>query len=113
MLDRGAGAILLSTGLSGLRPMPMLGSLAPASAAMRMYGLTLHDSVAADGVFVGTLTIGGLVARGEIHQMFSSRPGGDALETLDPDAMADTAWQMVTARGPAEHVFITPSLATV
>ncbi|GLZ02314.1 short-chain dehydrogenase [Actinoplanes sp. NBRC 103695] len=103
-LDRNVRAILLPGGLSGLHPMPMLGSLAPASAALRMYALTLHDALEERGVYVGVLTIGGLIARGDIHAMVTAQHEGEPLETLDPDAIADAAWQMVAARTPAEHI---------
>jgi NAD(P)-dependent dehydrogenase (short-subunit alcohol dehydrogenase family) len=101
------GALLFAGGLSGLRPMPMLGNLAPASAALRMYVLTLHAALAERGVYAGALTIGGLVARGDIHRMFADRPGGGDVSTLDPDEIAATAWRMVTARDNAEAVFET------
>jgi NADP-dependent 3-hydroxy acid dehydrogenase YdfG len=105
MLARGSGAILLPGGLSGRRPMPVLGNLAPASAALRMYALTLHEAVAAGGVFVGALTIGGLIAGGDIHRMVTAGPGGDAYPVLDPGEIAEAAWRMAAGRSPAETVF--------
>ncbi|MFG1609112.1 short-chain dehydrogenase [Actinoplanes sp. NPDC049265] len=107
-LTQGVRAVLLPTGLSGLRPMPMLGSLAPMSAALRMYALTLHESLLPRDVYIGTLTIGGLIARGDIHAMVAAQHEGPALPTLDPDTLADRAWHMVAARSPAEEVFATP-----
>jgi NAD(P)-dependent dehydrogenase (short-subunit alcohol dehydrogenase family) len=103
MLERGDGALFFGGGLSGLRPMPMLGNLAPASAALRMYVLTLAAAVAEKGVYVGILTIGGLVERGDIHRMLVEQ--GMRLPTLDPDGIADTAWRMYVARDEAEAVF--------
>jgi NAD(P)-dependent dehydrogenase (short-subunit alcohol dehydrogenase family) len=105
MRRNGDGALLFPGGLSGLRPMPMLGNLAPASAALRMYALTLHAALTADGVYVGTLTIGGLIAGGDIYRMFTDRPGGETIPTLNPDTLADAAWRMVTERADAERVF--------
>jgi NAD(P)-dependent dehydrogenase (short-subunit alcohol dehydrogenase family) len=101
MLERGHGTLLLPGGLSGLRVMPMLGNLAPASAALRMYALTLHAALAGRGVYVGALTIGGLIAGGDIHRMLLDRH----LPTLDPDEIADTAWRMTVERTEAEAVF--------
>jgi len=103
MLERGDGALFFGGGLSGLRPMPMLGSLAPASAALRMYVLTLAAAVQEQGVYAATLTIGGLIERGDIHRMFTEQ--GASLPTLDPDEIADTAWHMYLARDEAEAVF--------
>jgi NAD(P)-dependent dehydrogenase (short-subunit alcohol dehydrogenase family) len=103
MLQRGDGALFFGGGLSGLRPMPMLGNFAPASAALRMYVLTLAAAVKEKGVYAATLTIGGLIERGDIHRMFAEQ--GGQLPTLDPDEIADTAWEMYVARDEAEAVF--------
>jgi NAD(P)-dependent dehydrogenase (short-subunit alcohol dehydrogenase family) len=110
MLQRGDGALFFGGGLSGLRPMPMLGNLAPASAALRMYVLTLAAAVREQGVYAATLTIGGLIERGDIHRMLSEQ--GASLPTLDPDEIADTAWRMYIARDEAEAIFdvLTPAL---
>jgi NAD(P)-dependent dehydrogenase (short-subunit alcohol dehydrogenase family) len=109
MLERGDGALFFGGGLSGLRPMPMLGNLAPASAALRMYVLTLAASLAEKGVYAGILTIGGLVERGDIHRMLTEQ--GMPLPTLDPDEIAATAWRMYVSRDEAEAVFdaLTPA----
>lgn len=109
MLQRGDGALFFGGGLSGLRPMPMLGTLAPAAAALRMYVLTLAAAVEERGVYAATLTIGGLIERGDIHRMMAEQ--GTPLPTLDPDDIADTAWQMYVARDQAEAVFdaLTPA----
>jgi NAD(P)-dependent dehydrogenase (short-subunit alcohol dehydrogenase family) len=104
MLRRGDGALFFGGGLSGRQPMPMLGNLAPASAALRMYVLMLAAAVREQGVYAAILTIGGLVERGDIHRMFQDQ-GAPMPGTLDPDEIADTAWQMYVARDEAEAVF--------
>lgn len=103
MLKRGDGTILIPTGLSGRRVLPRLGNLAPASAALRMYALTLAAALADQGVHVGAITIGGLIAGGDIHQMVSADNPG--LPTLDPDEIAAAAWRMATDRTDTELVF--------
>lgn len=103
MLERGDGALFFGGGLSGLRPMPMLGTLAPASAALRMYVLTLAAAVRDQGVYAATITIGGLIERGDIHRAFTEQ--GANVPTLDPDDIADTAWRMYVTRDEAEAVF--------
>ena len=110
MLRRGSGALFFGGGLSGRRPMPMLGNLAPASAALRMYVLTLAAAVADKGVYAAVLTIGGLIERGDIHRTLVEQ--GAQLPTLDPDEIADTAWRMYLARDEAEAVFdaLTPAV---
>jgi NAD(P)-dependent dehydrogenase (short-subunit alcohol dehydrogenase family) len=96
MIERRDGTILIPTGLSGLRPLPALGNLAPASAALRMYALTLAAAVADRGVHVGALTIGGLITGGDIHKMVTATNPG--VPTLDPDEIASAAWRMAIGR---------------
>ncbi len=50
----------------------------------------------------------GVVERGDIHQTVKSMPerfGSLAGHTLDPDDIAETAWQMFVQRDRAEEVF--------
>jgi short-subunit dehydrogenase len=108
MVSRGTGGLLIAGGLSSIRPMPMLGQLALASAALRNYALTLNAALADRGVYAGTLTIGGLVERGDIHAMVTAdaeKYGAAAAHTLDPDRLADAAWHMYQTRDHAEEVF--------
>jgi NAD(P)-dependent dehydrogenase (short-subunit alcohol dehydrogenase family) len=121
MRVRGSGAIVYVTGLSAVVPLPFLGPFAPASAALRTYALTLAEAAAPAGAHVGSLVIGGLVERGDIHRMLTSQgTGGDGGEgdgpddgtgedegrgdgaqslalpmaTLDPDDLADAVWRL-------------------
>ena len=106
MTKRGDGGLLFAGGLSSVVPMPFLGGLAVSSAALRNYALTLNAGLAEQGVYAGTLTIGGLVERGDIHTMLTSQPErfGD-IATLDPDDIAETAYRMYTERDRAETTF--------
>ncbi|MGY1942915.1 SDR family NAD(P)-dependent oxidoreductase [Nocardia asiatica] len=108
MLERGEGALLFAGGLSSVRPMPMLGHLALAAAALRNYALTLHAALGERDLYAGTLTIGGLVERGDIHAMVTADParfGSAEGHTLDPDELAETAWDMYRTRDRAEEIF--------
>jgi NADP-dependent 3-hydroxy acid dehydrogenase YdfG len=108
MRERGAGGLIISGGLSSVRPMPMLGQFALVVAALRNYALTLHAALADQGVYAGTLTIGGLIDRGDIHAMLTADPANSAATqgyTLNPDDIADTAWEMYRTRDRAETVF--------
>ncbi|MEU5877998.1 SDR family NAD(P)-dependent oxidoreductase [Spirillospora sp. NPDC047279] len=108
MIERGTGGLLFAGGLSSVVPMPALGELALVSAALRNYALTLNAALTDRGVYAGTLTIGGLVERGDIHAMVKASPdkyGNVDGHTLDPDDIAATAWNMYTARDRAEAVF--------
>jgi short-subunit dehydrogenase len=105
MRERGDGGLLFAGGLSSVVTMPALGALALSSAALRNYALTLNAALAGEGVYAGTLTIGGLIERGDIHAMLTKQPGEfTAAGTLDPDAIADTAWHMYTGRDRPEAV---------
>lgn len=115
MLDRGRGGLLFAGGLSSVVPMPALGNLALSSAALRNYAVTLNAALAEHGVYAGTLTIGGLVERGDIHTFVTSKPeqfGSAAGHTLDPDDLADTAWALYSRRDRAEAVFNTLAAST-
>jgi short-subunit dehydrogenase len=108
MLERGSGGLLFAGGLSSVVPMPTLGALAVMSAALRNYALTLNAGLAERGVYAGTLTIGGLIERGDIHKAMTADPnmfGDIAIATLDPDDIADTAWELFSKRDRAEAVF--------
>jgi len=108
MIERGDGGLLFAGGLSSVLPMPQLGNLALASAALRNYALTLNAGLAGTGVYAGTLTIGGAIARGDIHAYVTGDPerfGDIEAGTLDPDDIAGTAWEMYVERDRAEAVF--------
>ena len=110
MLERGAGGLLFAGGLSAVQPIPFLGSLAVSSAALRNYVVTLNAGLAGTGVYAGSLIVGGLIERGDIHRLVVSQPeqfGGVPVETLDPDDIAETAWELYAKRDRAEAVFST------
>jgi NAD(P)-dependent dehydrogenase (short-subunit alcohol dehydrogenase family) len=97
LTERGSGGLVFAGGLSSVVPMPGLGGLALASAALRNYAITLHAALAPAGIYAGTITIGGLIERGDIHQALTKDPaafGGVTAGTLDPDELAETVWQL-------------------
>ena len=99
MRSRGSGSIVYVSGLSALVPIPFLGPYGPASAALRTYARTLATAVAEEGaeaVRIGSLVVGGLIERGDIHQMLTE-PGAPApFATLDPDEIADAVWRLAS-----------------
>ena len=96
MRSRGSGSLVYVSGVSALVPLPFLGPYAPASGALRTYARTLAAAVAEDGVHVGSLVLGGLIERGDIHQMLTE-PGTPApYATLDPDEIADAVWRLAS-----------------
>ncbi|MFE7506877.1 SDR family NAD(P)-dependent oxidoreductase [Promicromonospora sp. NPDC057488] len=119
MRERGSGSIVYVSGLSAVVPLPFLGPFAPASAALRTYALTLAEATAPDGVHVGSLVIGGLIERGDIHRLLTSghahadggpdsspdasadvngtsAPDLPPAPVLDPDDLADSVWSLAT-----------------
>ena len=107
LTERGSGGLLFAGGLSSVVPMPPLGGLALASAALRNYALTLHAALEPAGVFAGTITIGGLIERGDIHQAMVGNGelfAGVAAATLDPDELAEMVWQLYLDGTEAEVV---------
>lgn len=60
----------------------------------------------ADELYAGTLTIGGLIERGDIHAYVRSRPEefGAPSGTFDPDDIAEAAWRLYADRDRAEAV---------
>lgn len=105
MRERGTGGLLFAGGASSVVPMPALGALALGGAALRNYALTLHAALADEGVHAGTLTIGGLIERGDIHTALSAdaaATGGTLPPTLDPDELADTVWTLYRDRDLVE-----------
>ncbi len=106
MLARGAGTLFFAGGLSGKYPMPMLGSFGPASAALRMYVLTLSEALRDKGIYAATLTIGGVIERGDIHRFVAEQRAFDfEAGLLNPDDIAETAWGMYVERDRAEAEF--------
>jgi NAD(P)-dependent dehydrogenase (short-subunit alcohol dehydrogenase family) len=104
---RGSGALLFAGGLSSVVPMPPLGGLALYAAALRNYAITLNAALAPAGVYAGTITIGGLIDRGDIHRAMQGNPdllGGTAVETLNPDDLAETVWKLYNDGNEAEAV---------
>jgi NADP-dependent 3-hydroxy acid dehydrogenase YdfG len=63
MLERGDGALLLTTGRSAIQPMKMLGGITLATAAVRAYFYELHDELRPTGVYAGVVTISALIDR--------------------------------------------------
>jgi NAD(P)-dependent dehydrogenase (short-subunit alcohol dehydrogenase family) len=107
---RGSGGLLFAGGLSSVVPMPPLGGLALMTAALRNYALTLHAALAPEGIYAGTVTIGGLIGRSDVERVMladADRFGALAAKRLDPDALADTVWRLFSEQTAGEAV-VTP-----
>lgn len=101
MRERGSGAIVYVSGLSAVVPLPFLGPFAPASAALRTYALTLAEAAASDGVHVGSLVVGGLIERGDIHRMLTAGQAGTGVGGADaPTATPEPATDLPSDAAP-------------
>jgi NADP-dependent 3-hydroxy acid dehydrogenase YdfG len=108
MLERRSGTLLFVAGLGAVVPLPGMGALAVASAALRTYALTVNAALTGTGVYAGALVIGGLVERGDIHRHAVAAVGpavAAGLPTLDPDTIADTAWELSAHQNDSEATF--------
>jgi NAD(P)-dependent dehydrogenase (short-subunit alcohol dehydrogenase family) len=91
MLERRAGTILITTGISAKAFMPAIGAWGMAGAAVRNYARTLHVAVRDQGVFVATVCLGVQIKEGD--------PFGD------PHTLAETHFSLYRDRDRPE-VFI-------
>jgi short-subunit dehydrogenase len=90
MIERKQGTILLTGGALALYPAALLTSLSIGKAGMRSLAFTLSDELAPHGIFVGTVTIAGLVKPGTF---------------FDPDTIAESYWELYTQRDKKEILF--------
>lgn len=101
-----SGGLVFVGGLSAVLPMPDAGGLSLVAAAYRSYARNLHAALASEGVYVGILTVGGMIAGGDIaNAMAASTPAEElAPITLQPDDLAETVWRLVADRAHDEAV---------
>lgn len=96
MVARGSGTILVSTGASsGPVIMPPFGNVAAASAALRNWVLNLHAALEPRGVYAA-------------HVAIATWIGNDG-PASQPEAIAETYWELYQTRRDAERVYATPS----
>lgn len=84
------GAVLLTGGGFALHPNPQMASLSLSKAGQRNLALQLHERLAGEGVYCGTLTVAGMISPDRT--------------THAPDKLAGHFWSMYQAREQAEVV---------
>lgn len=104
--ERGDGAFLMTTGASAVHPVPHMSGVGPVMAAARNYVHSLNGELAASGIYVGTLSIGAMIARSEMSKLAAA---GDfelpeSVPVVDPDELAELYWDMYTARDRVERL---------
>jgi len=92
MLDAGAGTLLFTTGGGSVSPIPMLGNVNAAAAALRNWVLNLHQELAEKHVYAAHVAIGVWMGSGDPHD--------------DPATIAESYWELYTARDRAEFRYL-------
>ncbi|SHN82678.1 SDR family NAD(P)-dependent oxidoreductase [Paenibacillus marchantiae] len=90
MLERQTGAILFTTGLSAIYPIPMMGNVGIALGGLRNYANNLHTDLAPKGIYVGHLSLGVFI-----------KPD----TPTDPKYIADAWYDMYEEKDKAEETF--------
>jgi NADP-dependent 3-hydroxy acid dehydrogenase YdfG len=112
MLERRAkGVFLFTSAISAVLPVPALGAMTVPAAASRSYAATLNAALAPKGIYAGVLLIGGLIDHSDIQKAMSAG-STDTSYLLDPDRVADIAWELTTRRTTPEAL-IMPGHKTV
>ncbi|GAB3291756.1 SDR family NAD(P)-dependent oxidoreductase [Parasphingorhabdus pacifica] len=108
--ERGDGALLLTTGVTAVHPVPGLSGLAPLGAAVRNYLYSLHGELADAGIYAGTLSVGATIARSEMSALIAQARAGSTAEfpVVDPDDLAEQYWDMYTKRDRVEQLHPQP-----
>ncbi|WP_432877486.1 SDR family NAD(P)-dependent oxidoreductase [Kribbella sp. CA-245084] len=94
MIERGSGTLLFTTGASSTGPVPMMGNVGPAGAALRNWALNLNQVLADKGVYVAHVPLSVWIGRGGPESQ--------------PDTIAHLYWDLYTERDEAEHLYSVP-----
>ena len=109
MRERGRGTILRANAASAIAAPPaMSGAVAPALAATRNWLQSLHDEVAADGVYVGALFVAAMIEGSAAWEQVRRMPGAESFPRVRAEDLADRLWDMASARDVFEAVLPAP-----
>lgn len=92
-VKRRQGTILVTGGGIAISPNPEYASLSLGKAAVRSLVYSLAEELKPHNVYVGTVSIGGHVAKGTFY---------------DPDRIADKYWDLYQSRDEVEYLFAQP-----
>lgn len=90
MINNGSGAILFTTGLSAMFPLPFVGNGGIVMSGVRNYATNLHNELKDKGVFVGHLSIGIMIQAGTAG---------------DPDVIAEAWYDIYEKKNRFEEIF--------
>ncbi|MDT0346224.1 SDR family NAD(P)-dependent oxidoreductase [Streptomyces litchfieldiae] len=95
MREAGAGMLLFTTGGGSVHPIPMLGNINAAAAALRNWVLNLHNELAGSGVLAAHVAINTWIGEG----------GPEGIPSATPEQIAPLYWDLYERRDQAEVVF--------
>ncbi|MFD6210134.1 SDR family NAD(P)-dependent oxidoreductase [Peribacillus sp. NPDC060253] len=90
MQQKSAGAILFTTGITSMHPIPQLGNAGIVMSGIRNYATNLHNILKEQGIYVGHLSIATLI-----------EPGTEG----DPDLIADVWYNQYATQPYFEAVY--------
>ncbi|MFB4285612.1 SDR family NAD(P)-dependent oxidoreductase [Nonomuraea sp. MTCD27] len=95
MRQAGAGTLLFTTGGGSVHPVPMLGNVNAAAAALRNWVINLHNELAGSGVYAAHVAITAWIGEG----------GPKGIPTATPEQIAPLYWDLYERRDQPELVF--------
>ncbi|QZH60922.1 SDR family oxidoreductase [Mycolicibacterium farcinogenes] len=95
MVDARSGTLLFTTGGGSVNPVPMLGNINAAHAALRNWALNLHNELSDTGVYAAHVAIGAWIGDG----------GPEGFPSATTDQIAPIYWELHSTRQAAEHIF--------
>jgi NAD(P)-dependent dehydrogenase (short-subunit alcohol dehydrogenase family) len=90
MINNGSGAILFTTGISAMFPLPFVGNGGIVMSGIRNYATNLYNELKEKGIFVGHLSIGTLIEAGTAG---------------DPDVIAEAWYNLYEKKDRFEEIF--------
>jgi NAD(P)-dependent dehydrogenase (short-subunit alcohol dehydrogenase family) len=97
MRETGAGTLLFTTGGGSVDPVPMLGNVNAAAAALRNWVINLNKELAGSGVYAAHVAINVWIGDG----------GPEGFPTATPEQIAPLYWDLHENRDRSEAVFNT------
>ena len=95
MREAGAGTLLYTTGGGSVDPVPMLGNVNAAAAALRNWVLNLHKELAGTGIQAAHVAIG----------VWIGTDGPPGAPTAEAEQIAPVYWELHANHDAAERVF--------
>lgn len=90
MITKGSGAILFTTGISTIFPLPLAANAGVIGAGLRNYAENLYNKLEEKGIFIRHLAIGTVIELGTIG---------------DPDSIAEAWYNLYNEKGKFEETF--------